>query len=298
MGRRWKWIHLRGRRIAQPFKGGSKVPAWGKLVGRECMFVGSRDHEDPDADGFYPSVAEGVRRVVYSLLLEDGVPPGKVMIGGFSQGAAVSLQTALTFPALFAGCIMMSGWLTPRARVLLEGAADTPFPTMPILICHGTLDDTVAFHCAEFAATHIQKVNTKVKFVCLHGMGHSSNVEEVKAVSQFIREHLPRGAEIPANAAGEDPRLAAAKAAALEVATAMATRLSENTPTGAPRELVKCAHPECNYLKHSNPKVSALYCCEKCEGLHQKAPWANAGKRHYKSCERIECPLPKRLRII
>eukprot|EP00931_Biecheleriopsis_adriatica_P026613 TRINITY_DN16176_c0_g1_i1.p1 TRINITY_DN16176_c0_g1~~TRINITY_DN16176_c0_g1_i1.p1 ORF type:complete len:294 (-),score=67.93 TRINITY_DN16176_c0_g1_i1:56-907(-) len=51
----------------------------------------------------------------------------------------------------------------------------------------------------------------------------------------------------------------------------------------------KCAHPECTYLKHSDPSVSLRYCCQKCEGLHQGADWAENGwKRHYKNCEKKE----------
>eukprot|EP00928_Gymnodinium_smaydae_P089937 TRINITY_DN73808_c0_g1_i1.p1 TRINITY_DN73808_c0_g1~~TRINITY_DN73808_c0_g1_i1.p1 ORF type:complete len:332 (+),score=59.75 TRINITY_DN73808_c0_g1_i1:64-1059(+) len=50
----------------------------------------------------------------------------------------------------------------------------------------------------------------------------------------------------------------------------------------------RCAHPECTYLKNSDPSISRNYCCEKCEGLHQGADWAEGGKRHYKNCEKIE----------
>jgi len=48
----------------------------------------------------------------------------------------------------------------------------------------------------------------------------------------------------------------------------------------------KCAHPECEYVKNSDPFVSLHYCCEKCEGLDKGEPWAEGGKRHYKSCEK------------
>jgi len=50
----------------------------------------------------------------------------------------------------------------------------------------------------------------------------------------------------------------------------------------------KCAHPECEYTANSDPSISLGYCCEKCEGLHQGADWAEGGKRHYKNCEKIE----------
>jgi len=50
----------------------------------------------------------------------------------------------------------------------------------------------------------------------------------------------------------------------------------------------KCANPECEYMKHSDPFYSQLYCCEKCEGSHTGADWAEGGKKHYKHCEKIE----------
>ena len=55
----------------------------------------------------------------------------------------------------------------------------------------------------------------------------------------------------------------------------------------------KCEHPDCAFLVHSNPFIgSGRYCCEKCEGLHQGAEWAQTkGNRHYKNCERLEAPL-------
>ncbi|CAK0846098.1 unnamed protein product [Prorocentrum cordatum] len=55
----------------------------------------------------------------------------------------------------------------------------------------------------------------------------------------------------------------------------------------------KCAHPECTYVVNSDPSISTNYCCEKCEGVHQGADWAEGGKRHYKSCEKIEVGSPE-----
>mmetsp|Transcript_113757 Transcript_113757/g.178998 ORF Transcript_113757/g.178998 Transcript_113757/m.178998 type:complete len:242 (+) Transcript_113757:49-774(+) len=48
----------------------------------------------------------------------------------------------------------------------------------------------------------------------------------------------------------------------------------------------KCANPCCDYEWHSDKSVSLLYCCEKCEGIHKREPWAEGGKAHYKSCEK------------
>merc|ERR1712226_767166 len=39
-----------------------------------------------------------------------------------------------------------------------------------------------------------------------------------------------------------------------------------------------CANPECYYMAHSDPTVSAMYCCEKCELRHQGLPGGEGGK--------------------
>lgn len=74
--------------------------------------------------------------------------------------------------------------------------------------------------------------------------------------------------------------------------TAYCTSKQENAYAGGcgARVWGQCEHPECTYMAHSDPSVTTtgLYCCEKCEGLHQGADWAEGGKRHYKTCEKIE----------
>ena len=51
----------------------------------------------------------------------------------------------------------------------------------------------------------------------------------------------------------------------------------------------KCEHPDCTFQAHTDLAIGGgRYCCEKCEGLHQGADWAEGGKRHYKNCEKIE----------
>lgn len=185
---RWKWVHLRAPKLAQPFKNGEKMPSWGKVYSTETMHVGARDHEDKDTEGLYLSAAEAVRGVVETLHEKYGVPAGKVVICGFSQGAAVSLLTALSFPKLFAGCTVFSGWLLPRARDIVTGTEIPNAP--PILMCHGTADDIVGHDCAEFAASYLQSAGQNVRFESFDGLGHSTNARLMKIVANFVHESL------------------------------------------------------------------------------------------------------------
>lgn len=43
--------------------------------------------------------------------IESGVDPSRIVLGGFSQGAAMSLLTGLTSDYKLAGIACLSGWL-------------------------------------------------------------------------------------------------------------------------------------------------------------------------------------------
>lgn len=68
-----------------------------------------------DASG--PEDEEGIRRAaetVHSMIAEEvkaGIPTERIILGGFSQGGALALFSALTFPQPIAGVIALSAWL-------------------------------------------------------------------------------------------------------------------------------------------------------------------------------------------
>lgn len=54
---------------------------------------------------------------VHKMIMEEiqiGIPPSKILLGGFSQGGALALYSGLTFPQKLAGIISLSGWLPLR----------------------------------------------------------------------------------------------------------------------------------------------------------------------------------------
>lgn len=69
------------------------------------------------------------------LTEEAGVPPERVVIGGFSQGAIMSLTLLLNQPDLVGGALLMSGAVFPEL-------APTPrhIGPKPVLVQHGVFD--------------------------------------------------------------------------------------------------------------------------------------------------------------
>lgn len=45
------------------------------------------------------------------------IPPSRIIVGGFSQGAALSLLTTLTNERKLGGAIALSGWLPLRTKI-------------------------------------------------------------------------------------------------------------------------------------------------------------------------------------
>ncbi|KAF9226761.1 Phospholipase/carboxylesterase [Gyrodon lividus] len=86
--------------------------------------------------------------------VDTGIPPGRVVVGGFSQGGAMSLLTALTARGedgvasgkegwKLGGVAILSGWM-----LLQDEFAKMVSPhltTTPVLMCHGTTDNVVPY---------------------------------------------------------------------------------------------------------------------------------------------------------
>lgn len=91
------------------------------------------------------------------LSLEDRteIPLSKTIIGGFSQGGAMSLDVGLQLPV--AGIVSLSGYLH------FEPTADrNPFP--PTLISHGRLDAVVPVHTAQETKRKLEAVGVCVEY--------------------------------------------------------------------------------------------------------------------------------------
>lgn len=65
---------------------------------------------------------EGMLRTVRSINqlitaeIDAGIPAERILLGGFSQGAAMSILTGLTNERRLAGVVALSGWLLLRHK--------------------------------------------------------------------------------------------------------------------------------------------------------------------------------------
>ncbi|XP_012644731.1 acyl-protein thioesterase 1 isoform X1 [Microcebus murinus] len=158
------------------------MPTWFDIIGLS-----------PDSQEDEPGIkhaAESIKALI-DQEVKNGIPSNRIILGGFSQGGALSLYTALTTQQKLAGVTALSCWLPLRAS--FQGPISGPNRDISILQCHGDSDPLVPMTFGSLTAEKLKTlVNpANVTFKTYEGMMHSSSQQEMMDVKQFIEKLLP-----------------------------------------------------------------------------------------------------------
>ena len=188
----WKWVHLRAPERPITCYQKMRHSAWGDFVDEGVVRVGSRDHESRDPKGWYAASVARVHEAV-ELLAAEGVPPARVAIVGFSQGAALAAEAALTLRPRLAGFAVLAGWLSPRARQAVSRGANGRSGAR-VLVAHSTGDEQVDYSCALLAERLLVEAGAGVRLEELNGMMHVAGEPQLKSRAlTFLDEVLEGG---------------------------------------------------------------------------------------------------------
>lgn len=149
-------------------------------------------------DPSHPEDEEGIElasKKIHELITEQekqGVPNERILLGGFSQGGALALYAAFTYPKKLAGVVALSCWLPLYRKggsMLTEANKQ-----IAVLQCHGTADPVVPFQWGlaseKVMSTFLDK--SKYTFKAYDGLVHSSSPTELDDVIEFVRKQLPK----------------------------------------------------------------------------------------------------------
>lgn len=149
---------------------------------------------------------QSIETYVDELMSEKGIDRDRIVIGGFSQGGAIAMQTVYSNQKSgstssstagssgegneneayksYAACVSLSGWVN------FDSVEETSKGT-PLFWGHGKWDDKVLFEqqevgvtrlVEEFGVTHVESES--------YPMAHSSHPEELKAFASFLDKIL------------------------------------------------------------------------------------------------------------
>ncbi|RPD67376.1 Phospholipase/carboxylesterase [Lentinus tigrinus ALCF2SS1-7] len=188
-----KWILPHAPVAPVTANNGFRMPAWFDIF--EFGSINAREDE------------EGMLKTMYALNqlitaeVDAGIPANRIVLGGFSQGAAMSLLTGLTTERRLAGLGILSGWLPIRNKV--KAMVSDHAKKLPIFWGHGTVDPIVRFDRATLSMEFLKKelginnvepenvLNGGIEFHAYEGLPHSADPEELDDLKTFLKKVVP-----------------------------------------------------------------------------------------------------------
>ncbi len=112
-----------------------------------------------------------------------GFEPGRILLGGFSQGGTMSMAFAITRPGKIAAVLNFSGFLASWLGVDETGAAP---PATPIFWGTGTGDPSIPFALAERGRARLRRAGANL-VTRDYRMGHWIDAAEVADAVEMVR---------------------------------------------------------------------------------------------------------------
>jgi phospholipase/carboxylesterase len=158
--------------------GGSTMRAWYDIVGFNRM-------DAQDEVGIRASAAR--IDALIEVQVAGGVPYGKIVLAGFSQGGAMAVHVGLRRRAALAGVMALSTYLPLEAKLAAES---TPAGrSTPILMCHGRQDPVVILERGVHSRNALRSLGVLVDWH-EYGMGHEVCAEEISDISRWLGVRL------------------------------------------------------------------------------------------------------------
>ena len=118
---------------------------------------------------------------------ERGIASENIVIAGFSQGCAMTLQTGLRHQHTLAGLLCLSGYLPIAATLAAERSAANQ--QTPIFMAHGRADPVVSIDRAEASRDLMHGLGYSIDWH-EYAMPHSVCEEEIDDIGRWLRRVL------------------------------------------------------------------------------------------------------------
>jgi phospholipase/carboxylesterase len=173
-----RFVFPHANAIPVTINGGYVMRAWYDITGAELM-------RREDETGLRDS-----QRDVEALIAREkarGIPASRIVLAGFSQGCAMTLQSGLRHPEKLAGMLCLSGYLPLADKVAHERTEESR--DTPIFMAHGRQDNVVPIARAEQSRELLTAMGYQLEWH-EYMMAHTLCLEEVQDISAWLRKVL------------------------------------------------------------------------------------------------------------
>jgi phospholipase/carboxylesterase len=162
--------------IPVSINGGFVMPAWYDILALDVERT--VDHSQLLAS------AEKIRLLI-DREIDRGVTSRRIVLAGFSQGGAVSYQTALTYMQPLAGLLCLSTYFATGDSITPNQANKQ----LPIQICHGSRDPMVPEQLGQAAYRRLLEMGYSADYQS-YPMEHAVCPEEIADISRWLQRVL------------------------------------------------------------------------------------------------------------
>ncbi|PNS14071.1 hypothetical protein CAC42_6584 [Sphaceloma murrayae] len=162
---------------------GMRMPGWYDIVSFDAL------QESEDETGINRS-----RDYFHSLIakeIENGIPADRIVLGGFSQGGAMSLISGITCPTKIGGIFGLSSYLLLKNKVKDMVPKENPNKDTPIFMGHGDMDPIVRYEWGQQTAAKLKEWGWVVDFRTYGGLPHSAAPEEIDDLEKYLKARIP-----------------------------------------------------------------------------------------------------------
>ncbi|KAI0340877.1 Phospholipase/carboxylesterase [Trametopsis cervina] len=184
-----KWILPHANEMPVTANGGMRMRSW--------FDIEDFDFATEDEPGMLRAVKD--LNELITAEVDAGIPSNNIILGGFSQGGAMSLLTGLTNERKLGGIVVMSGWLplSKKFKAMLSDHAKN----LPIFWGHGKDDPLVRYQWAQKSTAFLEnelgigaantETNVGLEFHGYAGLTHSASEAELEDLQAWLKKVMP-----------------------------------------------------------------------------------------------------------
>lgn len=131
---------------------------------------------------------EVLTRFVGDLPGRIGADTRQVYVLGFSQGAVMSLNLALTMPHLIAGVVAISGYLDEQ---VIPNVQPGNLSDLEVLVMHGTADDVIPVAGGRGIKAYLEQTPARLTYR-EYPVGHGIHPEALPLITQWLSTQVDK----------------------------------------------------------------------------------------------------------
>jgi phospholipase/carboxylesterase len=162
-----------------------RAPFYGKDGENEGYTWSDQVDHGPTADDNFNKGSAALKQFVNGLPEAYKADRSRVVLLGFSQGVAIAYAFAVSEPVL--GVVALSGFIPPPLARNLP-----PLNGLPVLIVHGTKDETIPIEIARQNRDQLNAAGANVTYIESE-VGHKASSAGLAELKRWLAERLHQG---------------------------------------------------------------------------------------------------------